>query len=177
MKNLPNSSRLLALLTAGVLSAGVMFHPAPARADKAKNYKYGAIALGAVGAYLLSKGKTVEGAAVLGAGAYTYKKGEDSRKSDGYNDYRDRYDNRNRDRNNNRYPNPTPNRNRSDNSNDYSDRYRVPSRNRLGDNNNSSGYRPYRNDDHYGNDRYRDNNRERNNRDNDRYNQDHPKIR
>lgn len=173
MKNLPNSSRLLALLTAGVLSAGVMLHPAPARADKAKNYKYGAIALGAVGAYLLSKGKTVEGAAVLGAGAYTYKKGEDARKSDNNNDYRDRYDYR--DRNNNRYPDPTPNRDRYNNSNDYNDRYRVPARNRLGDTKSNSGYRPYRNDDRYGNDRYRGNDRD--NRKNDRYNEDHPKIR
>lgn len=167
MKNLPHSSRILALLTAGVLSTGVLLHPAPARADKAKNYKYGAIALGAVGAYLLSKGKTVEGAAVLGAGAYTYKKGEDARKSDNNNDYRDRYNYR--DRNNNRYPNPTPNRDQYDN-NVYNDRYYVPARNRLGENQNSSGYRPYRDDD-----RYRDNDRD--NRNSDRYNQDHPKIR
>lgn len=179
MKNLPNASRFLALLTVGVLSAGVLLQSAPAHAaDKAKNYKYGAIALGAVGAYLLSKGKTVEGAAVLGAGAYTYKKGEDTRKADKYDDYRDRYSYR--DRNNNRYPNPVPTRDRYDNYgnygnyNDYNDRYRVPARNRLSDNNSSyrnDNYRDRNND----RDRYRDNDRRGNK--GDRYEREHPKLR
>ena len=142
-------SRLLAVLTAGVLSASVLLQPAPARADKAKTYKYGAIALGAVGGYLLSKGKTVEGAAVLGAGAYTYKKGEDARKADKNDDYRygDRYG--------------------YNNGYSYGDRYNVPDRNRLGnrDNNRNSDYRAdntnrdrYRNDS-YRNDNYRDSSR------------------
>lgn len=158
MKKLSNPSRLLALFTAGVLTAGVMLHPAPARADKAKNYKYGAIALGAVGAYLLSKGKTVAGVAVLGAGAYAYKKGEDTRKSEnygnryGYNNgsynngsYNNgSYNNGSYD-NNDRYPNDT----RYNSSYDTNDRYNVPPRNRLGDrdNNSNSSYRAHRSDD------------------------------
>ena len=133
-----NPSRLLALLTAGVLSAGVMLHPAPARADKAKTYKYGAIALGAVGAYMLSKGKTVEGAALLGAGAYAYKKGEDTRKAEPYGNYRDRYGYRSN--NGNRY------------GNSYNQGYyNVPPSNRLSDRdrNSDSSYRAYRYDDRY----------------------------
>ena len=141
-------SRLLALATAGVLSASVLLQPAPARADKAKNYKYGAIALGALGAYILSKGKTVEGAAVLGAGAYTYKKGEDARKAAKNDDYRygDRYSY------NDDY------RDRYEDRNDYNDRYNVPNRNRLGnrDNNRNSDYRADNgNRDRYRNDNYR----------------------
>ena len=149
-------SRLLALATAGVLSASLLLQPAPARADKAKTYKYGAIALGAVGAYMLSKGKTVEGAAILGAGAYAYKKGEDTRKAEKYNDYR--YGNR-----------------YGYNSGNYGDRYgdrydngyNVPDRNRLGnrDDNRNSDYRAdntnrdsYRNDSYNRNDDYRNDN-------------------
>ena len=170
MKKTPNSSRVLALLTAGVLSAGVMLQPAPARADKAKNYKYGAIALGAVGAYLLSKGKTVEGAAVLGAGAYTYKKGEDARKADDYNygDYRDRYGYRND--NNDSYGTRYDDRYNYGNydARDSYNAYNVPARNRLGDRdgNRNSSYRAYRNGDrdrydYRNDDRYRDRYNER----------------
>ena len=146
MKKLINSSRVLALATAGVLTMGVLLHPAPARADKAKNYKYGAIALGVVGGYLLSKGKTVEGAAVLGAGAYTYKKGEDARKADKYDDYRDRYGYNGGDRDGDRY---------GYGDNNTRDNYGYRDRN---DNRNSE-YRANR-----GDDRYRDDSR-RNGRD------------
>ena len=156
-----NPSRLLALLTAGVLSASVMLHSAPARADKAKNYKYGAIALGVLGGYLLSKGKKVEGAAVLGAGAYTYKKGEDARKADKNDNYRDRYGYRDRYNNGDRYgdsgyDNRYNNGDRDDDSR-YDDRYdnsydrgryNVPARNRLSNRNSNdkSSYRAYRSD-------------------------------
>ena len=174
MKKFTNPSRLLALCTAGVLSAGVMLHPAPARADKAKNYKYGAIALGVVGGYLLSKGKTVEGAAVLGAGAYTYKKGEDARKAADYGDYRDRYSYRDRYDNDVRYGDRYEDR--YNDSYNYNDRYNVPTRNRLGRNGNSnSSYRAYRSDDRY-DDGYNSRNDDRYN---DRYdkNDRNPKIR
>lgn len=127
----------------------MLLHPAPARADKAKNYKYGAIALGAVGAYLLSKGKTVEGAAVLSAGAYTYKKGEDARKATKGDDYRDRYGYRNDDRYNDHYG--------YHNSSADRDRYRVPSDHRLGNcnNNRNSDYRFNRTNDRYRNSKIR----------------------
>ncbi len=143
-----NPSRLLAVATAGILSASVLLAPAPARADKAKNYKYGAIALGVLGGVLLSKGKTVEGAAALGAGAYTYKKGEDTRKADkydNYGNYGDRYGYNNSYNNGDRYG-----YNNSYNSG-YDNRYDVPDRNRLGnrDNNRNSEYRAYRSDDRY----------------------------
>lgn len=97
---IPSTSRFLALLTVSALTATALLQPATAHADKAKTYKYGAIALGALGAYMLSKGKTVEGAAVLGAGAYVYKKGEDTRKAekDDYDRYGNRYDYSNGDR-------------------------------------------------------------------------------
>ena len=183
-----NPSRLLALFTAGVLSAGVMLHPAPARADKAKNYKYGAIALGVVGGYLLSKGKTTEGAVVLGAGAYTYKKGEDARKADKYNDYSDRYNYRGSYDNSGRYNNGDyNNRGRYDNNGRYDDRYdssydnrdryNVPARNRLSERENNDYIS--RGGDRYG-DRYDDRYDNRNdNRYNDRYDNRNrnPKIR
>ena len=169
-----NPSRLLALATAGVLSASVLLAPAPARADKAKNYKYGAIALGVLGGVLLSKGKTVEGAAVLGAGAYTYKKGEDARKADKYDNYRDRYGYRNGDRYS--YNNGDRYGTNGSYDNDYRDRYNVPERNRLGnrDNNRNSDYRAYNSDD-----RYRDYNPNRyeNRYDNSYGNGRNPKIR
>ena len=193
MKTLSNPSRLLAFLTAGVLSAGVMLHPAPARADKAKTYKYGAIALGAVGAYLLSKGKTVAGAAVLGAGAYTYKKGEDTRKADKYDNYRYGYRGKNGNSynngsyNNGNYNNGSYNNgnrygdsrydNRYDNSYDQS-RDNVPARNRLSDrdNNGNSSYRAYRSDEYRDDDRYENRNDARHN-DRSHYNSNHPKMR
>ena len=98
----------------------------PARADKDKNYKYGAFSLVAVGAYLLSKGKTVEGAAVVGAGAYAYKKGEFARKADKYGyRYGDRYGTN------------TGGSYNYNNGTRYGDRYNynVPDRNRLGNRN------------------------------------------
>ena len=126
------SSRLLALLTVSALSATALLQPTPAHASKAKTYKYGAIGLGVLGGYLLSKGKTVEGAAVLGAGAYAYKKGEDTRKAEkydryGYNAgdrYGQRYDNGRYDNgryDNGRYDNGRYNNGRYDSR--YDDRY------------------------------------------------------
>lgn len=155
MMKLSNPSRLLALATAGILSASVLLAPAPARADKAKTYKYGAVALGVLGGYLLSKGKTVAGAAVLGAGAYSYKKGEDTRKAnkyDNYSKYGNRYGyNNNGGRsgyNNNGYNN---NGDRYSYNNSYDNGYDVPDRNRPGnrDNNRNSEYRAYKSDDRY----------------------------
>lgn len=74
-----NSSSRLAALVAGLALVGtsaLTVAPAQARTSS-KTYKAGAVALGALGAYLLSKGKTVEGAAVLGGGVLAYKKGRD----------------------------------------------------------------------------------------------------
>ena len=71
------SSRLTALATALVLVAGVSISSVPAQArTSSKTYKTGAIALGALGAYYLSKGKTVQGAAAIGGGYLAYKKGQ-----------------------------------------------------------------------------------------------------
>jgi uncharacterized protein YcfJ len=75
----PRSSRAIALLTGTVLAAGTLLHPTPARADKAKTYKYGAIALGVAAAYLASKGKTVPAAAAAAGGYYAYKKGQNAK--------------------------------------------------------------------------------------------------
>ncbi|BCM90269.1 hypothetical protein IAD21_02120 [Abditibacteriota bacterium] len=96
-------SRIFALPLAAVLASGAFFHSAPAQAaPKSKTYKAGAIALGALGAYFLSKGKTLEGAAILGGGYLAYKKGEKERKNekygsnygnDRYGSYDGRYDN------------------------------------------------------------------------------------
>lgn len=78
-------SRFIALPLAAVLTSGVFFSPVPVQAaPKSKTYKTGAVVLGALGAYLLSKGKTVEGAAVLGGGYLAYKKGEKERKNERY---------------------------------------------------------------------------------------------
>lgn len=71
------STRLTALATGLVLVAGVSISSVPAQArTSSKTYKTGAIALGALGAYYLSKGKTVQGAAAIGGGYLAYKKGQ-----------------------------------------------------------------------------------------------------
>lgn len=67
-------SRSLSLLTAGILATGACLQAAPAHADNSKTLKYGAIGLGALGAYMLSKGKKLEGAAALGGAYYAYTK-------------------------------------------------------------------------------------------------------
>lgn len=93
-------SRGMALLAGGAVLSSTLLTATPARADKSKNYKIGAIALGAIAAYKLSKGDTLVGAAA-GAGAYyAYKKSQDAdddRYGYGYDRDNDRYDN-------NRYP-------------------------------------------------------------------------
>ena len=76
------SSRAIALLTATVLAGGTLLHSTPARADKAKTYKYGAIALGVAAAYLASKGKTVPAAVAAAGGYYAYKKGQKAQNND-----------------------------------------------------------------------------------------------
>ncbi len=77
-------TRAIALLTATVLAGGALLHPTPARADKAKTYKYGAIALGAVAAYMAAKGKTVPAAVAAAGGYYAYKKSKDAKNNDRY---------------------------------------------------------------------------------------------
>ncbi len=93
----PRSLRLVALLT-GCVVASSAFNVAPAHAaDKSKNWKYGAVAAGVVGAYLLSKGKVAPAAAAAAAagGYYAYKKGEDVKCDERYNN-RNRYGYRDR---------------------------------------------------------------------------------
>lgn len=70
-------SRLPALATGLILIAGASLSSVPAQArTSSKTYKAGAIALGALGAYYISKGKTVQGAAAVGGGYLAYKKGQ-----------------------------------------------------------------------------------------------------
>ena len=103
-------SRTIALPLAAILASGALFSVTPAEAKpRSKDYKTGAIALGALGAYLLSRGKTVAGAAVIGGGVLAYNKGEQLRKQDRYGSYYDpRYrgsNTRDRNRNNGGYTN------------------------------------------------------------------------
>lgn len=72
-------SRFVALFTGAVIASATLFPAAPARADKAKNLKYGAIGLGVLGAYYLSKGKTVPAAAAAAGGYYVYKKSQNAK--------------------------------------------------------------------------------------------------
>ena len=118
-----SASRLVALTTAAAITTMALLPAAPAQAADSKSYKYGAIGLGVLGAVLLSKGKTLEGAAALGGGYYAYKKSgsdrdeelRDQRRADRRND---RWDRNDRDWNNGRndYNNDY---NYDDNSNRY----------------------------------------------------------
>jgi len=127
--------RSLFLLSGVAAMMGLtMMAPQAAHADKAKNYKYGAAALGVLGAILVAKGKTLPGV-LAGAGAYyAYKKGDKIQEqerdrypyyrhdNDRYNDrYDNRYDDRYNDRHNNRYDDRYDNRDdyRYDNRYDY----------------------------------------------------------
>lgn len=90
MKHLIQPSRLAAAATGLVLVAGTFAASSPAQArshTSGKTYKTGAIALGVVGAYFLSRGKTVEGAALLGGGVLAYKKGQGVQKDERYGRY------------------------------------------------------------------------------------------
>ncbi len=119
-------SRIIALPLAAVLASGALFTSAPAQAaPKGKIYKGGAIALGVLGAYLLSKGKTLEGAAAVGGGYLAYKKGQKESKQEKYgsnygNDRYGSYDTRhNNSHSNNGYNQPYYNGNASYNGGDY----------------------------------------------------------
>jgi hypothetical protein len=85
----PRSTRTIALLTGAVLVAGTVLHPTPAHADKARTYKYGAIALGAVAAYMATKGKTVPAAVAAAGGYYAYKKSQNAKNETRYGYYPD----------------------------------------------------------------------------------------
>lgn len=90
----PRSTRLVALST-GLVLACAAFSTSPAQAmEKSKKLKYGAIAAGVVGAYLLSKGKTVPAAAVAAGGYYAYKKSQDARDQERFGSNSDYNDNR-----------------------------------------------------------------------------------
>lgn len=83
-------TRTIALLTGGALASSLFLSPAPARADKAKNLKIGALVLGAIGVVSAIKGKELP-AAVAAAGAYyAYKKSKDA-KNDRYSNNNDYY--------------------------------------------------------------------------------------
>ena len=90
MKHLIQPSRLAAAATGLALVAGTFVASSPASArphTNSKTYKTGAIALGVLGAYFLSKGKTVEGAALLGGGVLAYKKGQSVQNNERYGRY------------------------------------------------------------------------------------------
>lgn len=106
MKNLTSHKIRSFFLFGGVAAMmGVtMLTPQAAHADKADNYKYGAAALGILGAILGVKGKTLP-AVLAGAGAYyAYEKGRDLEKEEQYDnrynrgDRDHRWDNDRRDR-------------------------------------------------------------------------------
>ena len=98
MQKFLSGTRGMALLTGGVMAVSA-FVPAlglsVARADeksdrKARQYKTGAIALGAAAAYFGLKSKNPVGAIAAGAGAYyAYKKSKEAKRQGG----RDRYGN------------------------------------------------------------------------------------
>lgn len=127
---LHRSSRLSAVVTALVLSGTALWSAAPAQArTSSKTYKAGAVALGVLGTYLIVKGKTVEGAAVLGGGALAYEKGKKVARDERYGrtDYP-------------RYGTNNPDYGYGSNGNVYPDSdYRVNDRNQSGDWN--SGWR------------------------------------
>lgn len=98
MQNSISKSRGLALLTGGVLAAsaflpvlGLSTAHADEKSDrKARQYKTGAIALGAAAAYFGLKSKNPVGAIAAGAGAYyAYKKSKEAKQQG----ERDRYGN------------------------------------------------------------------------------------
>ncbi|RYG70014.1 hypothetical protein EON80_08720 [bacterium] len=149
----PRSTRAIALLTGGIIAATTFVQPVTAHAaDKSKNLKYGAIGLGVVGAYLLSKGKTLPAAAAVAGGAYAYKKGRDEQRDNRNDDWRYRNGRNDRDRNDR-------NRNDRDGYRNGGYDYRP--------NGNGNGYGGY-NPEYRANARYRDgqrNDRDRNDRD------------
>lgn len=90
MQTSVRKARALSLLTGAALVTTAVFQPAPAHAVDKKTYKYGAIALGVVGAALIVKGKTVPGAIAAGGAYYAYKKSQKADNNDnryGYNNY------------------------------------------------------------------------------------------
>lgn len=90
MQTTPRKARALALLTGAALITTAVFQPTPAQAADKKAYKYGAIGLAALGAYLIVKGKTVPGAIAAGGAYYAYKKSQKADDNDnryGYNQY------------------------------------------------------------------------------------------
>ncbi len=97
--------RGLALLTGGVLAVSSLTAPGVQARTSRKDYKTGAIVLGALGVILATRGKTVP-AVVAGAGAYyAYKKSQDRRDNyaNRYPTSRSRYSSNNRN-NQNVYP-------------------------------------------------------------------------
>jgi len=175
MKHTLRPSRLLASATGLALLAGTFAASSPAQArphTSSKTYKTGAIALGVVGAYFLSKGKTVEGAAALGGGYLAYKKGQQVQKDERYGRYNyPRYgynpNNNYYDQNGNPY-NPNNNGYNQNNSNynpNGSD-YRFDGRNQSGNWNSGwkgrADYRPQKgnNGHHYGQYKHEDNENE-----------------
>lgn len=91
-----SASRLVALTIAAAITTMALVPAQSAHAADSKSYKYGAIGLGVLGAVLLSKGKTVEGAAALGGGYLAYKKAGSDRDEELRDERRaDRWDRRN----------------------------------------------------------------------------------
>lgn len=89
MKNLTSHKVRSMFMLGGVaaMMGATMMVPQAARADEAKNYKYGAAALGILGAIFAVKGKAIP-AVMAGAGAYyAYKKGADIQQDERYGNY------------------------------------------------------------------------------------------
>ena len=155
------------------MMGATMMVPRTAQADKAQNLKYGAAALGILGAVLAVKGNTLP-AIIAGAGAYyAYEQGKDAqndqRYDDRYNDNRWNNDRNSRnnnpyDRNNNRYDR---NDNRYGSSSDYgtwnssnrNDRDSTYGSNDNRYNRNDNSYYPNDNYDYRNDSNYNQNNR------------------
>lgn len=84
----PRTTRFVAFATAGILASSALLSATPAHADSSKSWKTGALGLGALGAYWLSQGKTLEGAAAVAGGYYAYKKGRDEQREEHNDDWR-----------------------------------------------------------------------------------------
>lgn len=78
-------TRSIALLAGGALATSMLLTPAPARADKSKSLKIGALVLGAAAVISAANGKDLPAAAAAAGAYYAYKKSKDA-KNDEYSD-------------------------------------------------------------------------------------------
>src|SRR5690606_7146578 len=95
MKNLTSRKVRSLFLLGGVaaMMGATMMVPTAAHADKSKNLKYGAAALGVLGVILAAKGKTLPAVAAAAGAYYAYEKGKDAKEEERYNDRYNQYPN------------------------------------------------------------------------------------